>query len=207
MKNEFKFCSIPHRIAKAFIQAHHYAKGASNTSKICIGMFRKSDAQLVGVSMWMLPPYGVIKKWGYGTKEMLSLSRLAISPDVPTNGASMLIGASERHIARHLPEIKSLVTYADEMQGHEGTIYKATNWLYTGQSRAEYAWKDETGKLVSRFRTKSIPVTVMDAQFKRIGPFRKHCFVKFRHPKRQRFTSTKPNQQTNQTKPRKNNEQ
>ncbi len=32
--------------------------------------------------------------------------------------------------------LKFLVSYADPSQGHVGTIYQATNWIYTGLSEA-----------------------------------------------------------------------
>ena len=40
-----------------------------------------------------------------------------------------------RSLKRHTG-LKFLVSYADPAQGHLGTIYQATGWVYTGLSEA-----------------------------------------------------------------------
>jgi len=42
-----------------------------------------------------------------------------------------------------------LVTYADEMEGHTGRIYRADNWEYMGQTTAEAAYRID-GQLRAR---------------------------------------------------------
>jgi hypothetical protein len=42
------------------------------------------------------------------------------------------------------------VTYADTGQGHEGTIYKATNWAEAGETVPTRVWRDLTGKMVAQ---------------------------------------------------------
>jgi len=44
-----------------------------------------------------------------------------------------VIGITLRALRRHT-SLKVVVSYADPSQGHLGTIYQATNWLYTGLS-------------------------------------------------------------------------
>ena len=186
-KRDYRVVSVPHKVAAPFIREHHYAKGCSNTAKVCFALYRLSDGAIVGAAMWMLPPAGGVKKYGFGVRNMLSLSRLAVHPDVPCNGASFLVGACIRRIARDMPEIMALITFADEMQGHEGAIYRATNWRYEGQTAASYRWVDQDGKLVSKYSTKTQRVATLDAKYRRVGPFKKHRFTLFR--KGSKFTS------------------
>ncbi|MDA8336990.1 MAG: hypothetical protein M0Z41_18740, partial [Peptococcaceae bacterium] len=55
---------------------------------------------------------------------------------LPRNSESRVI-ASVIHVLKQHTKIKFLLSYADPAEGHLGTIYQATNWLYTGISDAQ----------------------------------------------------------------------
>lgn len=142
----------------------HYAGGSSNTATFRHGLFRRSEWPLVlsGAAQWIPPTRGaaeatlrqleLVGDW----RRVLALSRLVVAPDVPTNGASFLLGRSIRLI-RATRAWDVLVTYADERQGHTGAIYRATNWRYIGESIAD-SWilngKQLTRKAGPRTRTR-----------------------------------------------------
>jgi len=67
--------------------------------------------------------------------DCLTLTRLWLSDELPKNSESRVIGLSLRALRRHT-DVKFVVTYADPAVGHVGSIYQATNWLYTGTSQA-----------------------------------------------------------------------
>lgn len=141
--------------ARELIAREHYAGGSSNTATFRHGLFLKTGWPLwvVGAAIW-LPP---TRKAAEATlrqleidgdwRRVISLSRLVISPDVPTNGASFLMGRSIRMI-RKTGDWDVLITYADTRQGHTGAIYKATNWRYIGESLAD-SWTVD-GRQVAR---------------------------------------------------------
>lgn len=58
--------------------------------------------------------------------------RLAVHPSVPHGLTSSFLAASLRALRRDRPETLAVVTYADLDQGHRGTVYQATNALFTG---------------------------------------------------------------------------
>jgi hypothetical protein len=64
----------------------------------------------------------------------LELNRLFIHEWAGKNSESWLIGQSFKWITQTLPKIKTLISFADTGESHLGTIYQATNWLYTGLS-------------------------------------------------------------------------
>lgn len=146
---------VEHGQARAFIKSIHYAKGAGNTSVYALGLFRRDDPErLQGVSLWLPPPRPaarhVARKLWIPEDTVLVLTRLACAPDVPTNGASFLLGRSIR-VIRKDPRWWGLVTYADQRLEHKGTIYHATGWQPSGQTKPEALWMDPTtGQLVSR---------------------------------------------------------
>jgi hypothetical protein len=67
--------------------------------------------------------------------DCLTLSRLWLSDELPHNSESRFIGVVLRSLKKY-SGLKFLVSYADPAQGHLGTIYQATSWVYTGLSQA-----------------------------------------------------------------------
>lgn len=168
------------RNAKAFIAKFHYSIGSSLTGVYFHGLFKKNNPeQLMGVAQWLPPtkPTAVsvsANNW----RRVLSLSRLVVHPTCPTNAASFLMARSIR-IIRNEGKWTSLVTYADQSQGHRGQIYRATNWHYLGISSVTPRWIDPmTGKQVAILSTKSrTKQQMLDLGYKCVGKFPKHKFV------------------------------
>jgi hypothetical protein len=162
------------------IGREHYAGRGSNTATYRFGLYRRSDDWCGGVSWWIPPTRSAAEaSWDGDFREVLALHRLACRPDVPTNGSSFLIGASIRHIVRD-GRYRCLITYADTNQGHEGGIYKATNWEYLGLTTPESTFVDDAGVMVSR---KAGPKTrthieMTELGYKNIGSFARHKFRK-----------------------------
>ena len=164
---------------RAFVAEYHYARGSSLTAVYRHGMYDIRTNELVGAAPWP-PPTRVcaesVNKQNW--QRVLSLSRLAIRPDIATNGASFLIGQSIRIIRRD-DKWKSLVTYADTRQSHTGAIYKTTNWEFVGQMRGSPTWIDPTsGRQVARKSTKSrTDAQMLELGYERVGVFPKLKFV------------------------------
>lgn len=62
---------------------------------------------------------------------LYELARLVIQT-TERNAASALIGRSLKMLEPH----SAVVSYADSMWGHVGSVYQATNWLYTGATKS-----------------------------------------------------------------------
>lgn len=43
-----------------------------------------------------------------------------------------IMSISRKLLLKNSPNLKLIISYADPAQGHEGTIYKADNWIYEG---------------------------------------------------------------------------
>lgn len=170
--------SIPtHGEALQLIRMWHYSQSGPNTSVCRHGLYRNITlTTLHGVALW-LPPTRAAGEAVAGDdwRGVLSLSRLVVDPDVPTNGASFLLGRSMRLIDRDRWPV--LVTYADTNQGHTGAIYKATNWLEHGPVPAGDVWELPDGSLCGRKRgAKSLTV----AEMKAMGAVRRPSAPKIR---------------------------
>jgi hypothetical protein len=72
------------------------------------------------------------------SKQVIELTRLWIKDGTPKNTESYLIGNSLRMLPK---ELDIVVSYAEIQAGHIGTVYQATNWLYTGMSDKHVEWR------------------------------------------------------------------
>lgn len=171
--------------AQRLVLEYHYTRGGSRVGVYVHGMYRREDDALVGIAWW-LPPTRVAaesvnkEQW----KKVLSLTRLVVVPGVPKNACSFLMARSIAAIRRERRFV-SLVTYADERQGHSGGIYKATNWKYVGITRPRRAWIDPiSGRQVAPKST----VNRTNDEMKALGyvqtdSYPKHKFVIHLHQK------------------------
>jgi len=167
-------------IAQSLVERHHYAAGGSNTGTYVHGLFQCGEfwnMNCKGVAWW-IPPTKSSAQATYPPdwQKVLMLHRLVIIPDVPKNACSFLLSRSMKMIDRE--RWPCLVTYADEWQGHVGTIYKATNWCYVGLTKPETVYLLD-GRMVSR---KAGPTTRTRAEMlamgcKTVKASRKHKFV------------------------------
>lgn len=165
--------------AQEMVRDHHYAKGGSNTAVFVHGLYRRSDDSLHAIAWW-LPPTRVAcesvnkAQW----TKVLSLTRMASLPGTPKNACSFLLSRSCKLI-RQDGRFVSLVTYADESQGHLGGVYRAAGWTYVGRTGPYPRWVDHDGRQVSPKSTWNRTKDTMEALgFRKVGSFYKHKFVK-----------------------------
>lgn len=69
-------------------------------------------------------PYGLCQG------EVLELVRVALNGQQART--SQCVAGALRELHRENPVVRLIVSYADIDQGHTGTIYQATNWIYEG---------------------------------------------------------------------------
>lgn len=178
-RSDYLIDSIPLGMAQELIAAFHYARGSANTAVYRHGLFHRDDPLgCLGAALWMPPTRAAAEAVDPDWRRVLTLSRLVIEPGMPTNAASFLLGQSIRLIRRD-GRFRTLVTYADEGQGHTGAIYRATNWAYTGTRPGDPVWIDARGRQVAR---KAGPVSRTADQMRALGyrdtgRSRKHRFV------------------------------
>lgn len=79
------------------------------------------DGAMVAAAFWSIPP----TRWG---EEVIELTRLVRGNDrVPL---TMLVSLCAKELKKRGHDL--LVSFADKTQGHEGFVYRASNWRYAG---------------------------------------------------------------------------
>jgi hypothetical protein len=186
---EWCVADVPLASCRRLVAAEHYSQGGANTATFRHGLMRRAEPlRVVGIAWWLPPTRSAAEaSWDGPWQQVLALSRLAIELDVPKNGASFLLGRSERLI-RSDSRWRCLVTYADEWQGHTGAIYRAANWEYVGRTKPERTYVDAAGRMVAR---KAGPRTRTHAEmvelgYRCVGSFARHKFRKILPESRRR---------------------
>ena len=83
---------------------------------------------------------------GANLGEVVTLTRLWLADMMTANSESRVLGVVLRALRRYT-SLKAVLSYADPSQGHVGTIYQASNWLYTGKSAPSHKYDMGDGRL------------------------------------------------------------
>ncbi len=121
-------------IAGALLVRHHYLHSVPGGTRLAFGVL--CDGRLQGaLTLGGGPANSFRLVEGASLKDCLTLTRLWLADELPRNSESHVIGLLIRALRRDTA-LRFLLSYADPSAGHVGTIYQATNWLYTGLSQA-----------------------------------------------------------------------
>ncbi|QDH48085.1 hypothetical protein LUPINE_77 [Microbacterium phage Lupine] len=127
---------IEPKVATEVVVKNHYLHRRGPCSK-AFGLF-DTDGVMRGVITYGVPASVPLVKGVLGAENrhmVGELTRLWIDDDAPRNGESFLIGNTIRKSGFDV-----IVSFADSSQGHIGTVYQATNWIYTGLSSRHKDW-------------------------------------------------------------------
>ena len=129
---------IDYATAMDIVIREHYLHRKAPCS-VAFGLFLDSDIK--GVVCYGTPSSSSLRSGIAGIENafnVVELTRLWVSDDVPRNGESFLIGNTVRNAGKEI-----VVSYAEIQQGHVGIVYQATNWIYTGLSAKRTNWTIE----------------------------------------------------------------
>lgn len=138
---------ISGKVGREFIKAHHYSRGCHN-GPMCWGLF--DDDRLIGVCAFATPNSEAVRASVFGPEHVsrvTELHRLVILDGTPTNTESWFIVRALRGLHEYRPGIWAVLSFADGTEGHRGTIYQATNAIYTGTTGRSRFYRDGTGRL------------------------------------------------------------
>jgi hypothetical protein len=129
---------IDFKKAEKIIIDHHYL-GSIGGTQFAFGMYL---SQVLAGAMTFGPIPGPNARGICGDEhqaKVLELTRLFIHEWAGRNAESKFLGAVFQLLTPLALKKGGLIllSYADTAAGHVGTIYQATNWLYTGESTAK----------------------------------------------------------------------
>ena len=142
--SEVKSYTVEHipfiKSVRVFLKKWHYSDYVNIQAKHTFGLY-KSDKfglpQLIGVCIYTRPagPSAAKSYYPEGPDKVLELRRLCLIDDTPKNAESFFISKTIKWLKKNT-DWEFIISYADENQGHFGTIYKAVNFNYLGKTGA-----------------------------------------------------------------------
>ena len=131
IKAKYSVKSIDNFQCKDWLLNKHYAKRMCSIS-YAFGLFDENNI-LIGVCTFGSPPSRPLCIGVCGVEnahKVNELNRLCVNDGLEKNVLSYFVS----NCLKLLPNDLIIVSYADTSQGHNGYIYQATNWIYTGLS-------------------------------------------------------------------------
>jgi hypothetical protein len=185
-----------------FVESHHYSHNVNGVkTQYC---FKLVDGEkLIGAAIFAkLGMANVWKKYGDSEEEVLELRRLCCVDDTPKNTESWFVSRCIKYIHQNTP-VKCILSYADPNYSHTGTIYKALNFEYLGQTHptkmikwGDKLYHDKTIRTYYNGRLKPYAIRIKDAldagEAHYINQMGKHIFIYKLKPKRMRSNRYQP---------------
>lgn len=143
-KPNLKIDWASHDAAKYACENWHYSNCIPKSKLVKIGAWEND--KFIGVVIF---GYGATASlgtpYGLSMQECCELTRIALNKH--KTPVSKILSISIKFLKKQCPNLKLIVSFADQTQGHHGGIYQATNWIYTGQTPKSIFFRDPKGKL------------------------------------------------------------
>jgi hypothetical protein len=142
---KMRVATVDFATVKQVLADAHYI-GRPGSTSVRLGLWL--DDQLAGVITYGTiprPNARAICGESYAPT-VLELTRLALYDWAPRNSESRFIAESFGHVLLARPATRVLISYADGRHGHVGTIYQATNWVFTGSSTGDVIYLCDDGR-------------------------------------------------------------
>jgi hypothetical protein len=117
-----------------FVETHHYSKNMNGLHISYCFKLMDGDTVIGAMVYGSLGMLGVAEKYNpKNPSKILELKRLVCIDDTPKNTESYFIGWTLRWLQRNT-DLEMIISYADKTFGHEGVVYKATNFECMGET-------------------------------------------------------------------------
>jgi hypothetical protein len=140
------WCS--YEAAKYAVMRWHYSKCMPIGKMIKIGAWE--DRIFVGCVLFSLGSNrNMHKPFGLKKTEVCEITRIALNKH--KTPVTRIVKIAFIFLKKKCPNIKLVISYADPAQGHTGQIYKAGNWEYLGETKAQDHYVEiMTGKFIHK---------------------------------------------------------
>jgi len=144
----------------------HYSKSIPVPPLVKIGVWE--NEKYIGCVLFSRGASSNIgKPYKLNQTEICELTRVALNSH--DSEVTRIVAIAMKMMFKQNPKLKLIVSYADPNQGHEGTIYKAGNWIYQGKTKPTKKYIDKNGR---EYHSRQVSKTGITTQFgnKRMMP-------------------------------------
>ena len=138
--SDFTVEAVPKKTVTSFIEKWHYSHYAGGIQhRQCFALYSPDGKfglpRMIGCMIYGQPAMSntAAKYHPDNPDRCWELRRLCCIDDTPTNTESFFIGKTLRWLKQNT-DAEVIVSYSDLQQGHEGVVYKASNFINVGQT-------------------------------------------------------------------------
>lgn len=125
---------VSRSVVQPLVVNHHYLHSMPAGARVCFGIYLHND--LHGAVVFTAGARQGHKLLAAAKpQDVVTLARLWLSDELPRNSESRVLGVVLRTL-RQTTDWKLILSYADPTAGHTGIIYRASGWLYLGQTES-----------------------------------------------------------------------
>ena len=161
--SEFTIEPVIKKAVTPFIEKWHYSHYAGGIQhRQCFALYSPDGPfglpRMIGAMIYGIPAmYGVAERYYEDNPSIvIELNRLCCIDDTPKNTESYFIGKTLNWL-KHNTKYRLVLSYADLAQGHEGIIYKASNFTNLGMTSPDRVLIVDGERYHSRMITKKSP--------------------------------------------------
>jgi hypothetical protein len=166
-----------------FYNLYHYM-GTGGRRGFTIGSYFNSKL-IASCTFGSITRKEIAVRKGVRHDKMMELVRFCIHPNYhKKNFASWFMAKCIKIFKDQYRHIDMLVSFADTTEGHEGTIYKATNWEFDGKTGKSYHYEDKEGNKIHK---KTIFDTAKKNGMKENQYYKDNNLIKVIHEPKNRF--------------------
>lgn len=130
---EYQVKLVERKDIRDFVEKWHYSHNINGLiSDYCFALYYQ-DTMIGAMIYGRMAMANQWKKYGSSADEVIELRRLAMIDTTLRNSESYFIGKTIKWLKQNT-SIKVIVSYADAFFGHEGLIYKASNFKLVGKT-------------------------------------------------------------------------
>lgn len=135
--------------ARKFFSSWHYAQFGKQ-GKFLAGAFL-GEQMIAAAKFGPVSRLEIATSLGADAKSVYELDRFCIHPmRQKKNAGSYFLSRFTRMFFDRFPECLKIVAFSDSTFGHDGTIYKASNWELVGTTRPDYVYVREDGWILHK---------------------------------------------------------
>ena len=161
--SDFTIEPVPKKAVDSFIKKWHYSQRTRGLHiSHCFGLYSDDGPfglpRMIGAMIYGIPAmYGVAERYYEDNPSVvIELNRLCCIDDTPKNTESYFIGKTLNWL-KHNTKYRLVLSYSDLAQGHEGIVYKASNFTDLGMTSPDRVLIVDCEKSHSRMITKKSP--------------------------------------------------
>ncbi len=142
MKLVVDYCTT--EAARYAVKHWHYSRSLPTPPILRLGVWE--DGRFIGCVLFSRgASSNLLRPYGLTTTDGCELTRVAL--DHHHAPVSRIVSVAIRILKKANPKLRLIISFADPNRGHEGVIYQAMNWIYTGRTTGgrEYIER-QTGK-------------------------------------------------------------